>query len=123
MRLSFGAGWKSYRSFRSTGRDDFWNEHSVQIPFQLAGEHSDEIQTLPHDAFYWPLWHDEHLDWMFNSNDPIPSGGTYANHLWETLAWDFVADLRPGAVRARNSNFCRWVRPYVADLPDDFGAT
>jgi hypothetical protein len=113
---------ETYRFFRSTGRDDHWSEHSVRIPVRLARAYPDEIRVLPHRAFFWPLWSEPHLRWIFESNDPIPLEETRANHLWQTLAWPFLQDLTPGAVRARDTNFCRWVAPYVADLPDDFGA-
>jgi hypothetical protein len=120
---SFLQRWmETYRTFRSKGRDPFWNEHSVQTPFRLARQHPDEIKVLSHRAFFWPLWFEEHLRWIFDSIDPIPTDEIYANHLWETLAWQFIEGLTPGTVRGRATNFHRWVEPYVADLPDDFGA-
>jgi hypothetical protein len=45
-----------YRSFRSTGRDEFWNEHAVKLPLRLARAYPNEITVLPHTAFFWPLW-------------------------------------------------------------------
>ncbi len=112
----------SYRSFRSIGRDDFWSEHSVQVPARLAAEFPDEIKVLSDRAFFWPLWTEEHLDWIFKSSAPLPMAEAYASHLWETLAWDFLRDLTPGRVRGRDTNFHRWVEPYLTGLPDDFGA-
>lgn len=111
-----------YKSFRSTGRDEYWNEHSVQLPVRLAREHAEEITVLPPNAFYWPLWTEDHLDWIFRSGSPIPLEGVYANHLWESNAWRFLDDLTPGRVRATDSNFHHWARPYLADLPDSYGA-
>ena len=111
-----------YKSFRSKGRDEYWNEHSVQLPVRLAREHANEITILPPKAFYWPLWTPEHIDWIFRSDNPIPLDGVYANHLWESNAWPIVDDLTPGKVRAVDSNFHRWARPYLAELPDAYGA-
>jgi hypothetical protein len=113
---------ETYRCFRSQGRDAFWNEHSVQVPFQLARQFPEEIEVLSHRAFFWPLWSDEHLRAIFASAEPIGMQETYANHLWATLAWTFMEGLTPGAVRGRDTNFHRWIEPYLADLPDDFGA-
>ena len=113
---------ETYRNFRSKGQDAYWSEHSVQIPSLLAEQHPDEIKILPYRAFFWPLWTDDHIRWIFDSADPIPMDETYANHLWESLAWNFIEDLTPGAVRRRETNFHRWLRPYVEDLADDFGA-
>lgn len=111
-----------YKSFRSQGRDEYWNEHSVQLPVRLAREHPEEITVLPPNAFYWPLWTDDHLDWIFRSTSPISLEGVYANHLWESNAWRFLDDLTPGKVRASESNFHQWARPFLAGLSDSYGA-
>jgi SAM-dependent methyltransferase len=111
-----------YKSFRSSGRDEYWNEHSVRLPVRLAQEHPGEITILPPNAFFWPLWTEEHLEWIFLSNKAISMAGVYANHLWESNAWKFLEDLTPGQVRAMDSNFRRWAEAYIAALPDNFGA-
>jgi SAM-dependent methyltransferase len=111
-----------YRFFRSNGRDEYWNEHSVQLPVRLAKAHPDEIRILSPKAFFWPLWTDEHLEWLFQSDRPVPLDGVYANHLWESNAWGFLRDLTPGQVRAKETNFNHWARPFIADLPNAFGA-
>lgn len=111
---------ESYRTFR--GDEGYWSEHSVQMPAKLAKEHPNEIRMLPPTAFFYPLWSAEDIEWIFSSNRPIPPGA-YANHLWESKAWDKYLDhLTPGRVRSRDTNFHRWAKPYVAGLPDDLGA-
>ena len=112
----------AYRSFRSKGRDEFWNEHSVALPAKLAREYPQEITVLSEKAFFWPLWHDDHIDWIFRSNRPIALDETYANHLWEANAWSILEDLTPGQVRAEDTNFHRWALPYLEGLPGDYGA-
>ncbi len=113
----------AYRSFRSTGRwDKFWNEHGVKVPSELARTYPREITVLPHTAFFWPLWTEEHLDWIYASDRPIPMDQTYANHLWETNAWKYLEDLTPRQVRSVDTNFHIWARPLIDDLPDNFGA-
>jgi hypothetical protein len=112
----------AYRSFRSKGKDEFWSEHSVLLPAKLAQAYPQEVTILPEKAFFWPLWHDDHLDWIFRSNRPIPLDQTYANHLWESCAWLFLENLTPDEVRAQDTNFHQWARPYLDDLPGNFGA-
>jgi SAM-dependent methyltransferase len=113
----------AYRTFRSRGRDEFWNEHSVALPARLAKQYPQDITILSDKAFFWPLWHDHHIDWIFKSNLSIPLDQTYANHLWEANAWWFLKDLTPGEVRAEDTNFNRWARPYLQDLPDNYGTS
>lgn len=112
-----------YRSFRSKGYDEFWNEHSVFIPARLAKEFPKEITMLPPVAFFWPLWTPQGIERIFNSTGPIPRAGVYANHLWEKSAWEeYLCDLTPGRVRRIDSNFHFWLRPLLAGLPDHYGA-
>lgn len=115
---------EEYRWFRSKGGDQYWCEHSVFVPHTLSKSHPDEITILPHTAFFWPPCTTEHLELIYGSdesNSPAERG-LLANHLWETAAWKkHLRDLTPGKVRAVESNFHRWARPYVADLPDDYG--
>lgn len=121
-RASFLLRWHdAYASFRSRGRDQYWDEHSVRLPWQLALKHPNEITVLPFDAFHWPTWTERDLALIYRSTDSIDTPRTLAHHLWETLAWhDFLEGLDVGDVRQRDSNFHRWARPLLADLPDDF---
>lgn len=112
--------YEEYRTFRGQGRKH-WNEHSVKLPLKLAKEHPEEITILPYTAFFWPLWTETHIRWIFESNKPISLDNTYANHLWEQKAGLYIQGLTPGEVRRVDTNFNKWVRPLVADLPDDYG--
>ena len=107
---------ETYRSF--TGK---WNEHSVLLPAKMAATFPQEITVLPENAFFWPLWHHDHIDWIFRSTKPIDLHRTYANHLWESRAWSFLQDLTPRQVRKQDTNFHLWARPYLDGLPDGYG--
>jgi hypothetical protein len=114
---------EEYRTFRSTGHDQYWNEHSVKVPLRLMQENPAEITVLSPKAFFWPRGKDEEIKLIFGPSDGRDVRGLYANHLWETLAWwQWLKDLTPGRVRREDTPFHEWVRPYVADLPDRYGA-
>lgn len=121
----FIARWlDQYKWFRG-GRDHtemFWNEHSVQLPFFMSRFFPDEVAILDYLAFYWPLWVEPHIDWIFKSNKPIDTSQSFATHLWESKSWSLIKDLTPGHVKAMDTNFGRWARPYIDHLPDNFGA-
>jgi hypothetical protein len=115
--------YSQYKNFRSGRGDQFWNEHSVKLPRQLAAAHPEELTILGPRAFFWPHWDDEGLRKLFASTDPIPSSGVYANHLWEGRAWSkYLRNLTPARVRLIDSNFHHWIRPLIVDLPDNLGA-
>jgi SAM-dependent methyltransferase len=79
------------------------------------------VLILSHKAFFWPLWTDEHLHWIFGSTRAIPLEETYANHLWEARAWKYLDDLTPGQVRSVPSNFHNWIMPMLLGVPDRYG--
>jgi hypothetical protein len=115
--------YEEFRHFRSRGHDHYYNELSVKAPLRLASEFPAEVTILPHIAFFWPTWQAGDIEKIFASVEPIVTPGTYATHLWEANAWDrFIEDLTPRQVRSTESNFCRWARPLLEGLPDDYGA-
>lgn len=112
-----------YSWFRSKGFDRYWDEHSVRVPFRLAAQSKDEITILPDAAFFSVPCTPDGLERLFKSPDPIITSNAFANHLWESLAWDsFLRDLTPGQVRAKRSNFHGWAEPLLVGLPDDYGS-
>jgi Glycosyltransferase sugar-binding region containing DXD motif len=116
--------WHSeYRLFRSSGHDVYWDEHSVRIPYQLSIQFPDEVTVLPHSAFFWPTYKAEDLALIFGPATPIDLSKAYATHLWESAAWElYLEHLTPRQVRRVDSNFHRWARPMIAELPDAYGA-
>jgi len=115
--------WHSeYRSFRSKGHDDYWDEHSVRIPYQLSKQFPDEITVLPHSAFFWPTFMAEDLALIFDSAAPIDISRAYATHLWESPAWErYLKHLTPRRVRGVDTNFHYWARPMMESVPDNYG--
>ncbi len=47
---------KEYDYFRSRGRDDLWDYHSVKLPVQLAAQYPKEITVMGYRSFFYPLW-------------------------------------------------------------------
>ena len=71
----------SYKTFNSSQ----WNYHSVTLPNQLAIRYPSEIETLPYNVFFWPLWDKEGINLMYKSNK-YSYVSNYAVHLWHTAA-------------------------------------
>lgn len=76
----------TYSSFRSKGRDKYWNEHSVFVPIQLAADHPQAVTLLGPYAFHYPLYNKTGLEWMFEKSTSFPEA--YLHHLWESFSWD-----------------------------------
>jgi hypothetical protein len=76
----------TYSSFRSRGRDNYWNEHSVLIPIKLAKDHPDKVEILGPYAFHYPLYNAPGLQSMFEKVTDFPEA--YLHHLWESFSWE-----------------------------------
>jgi hypothetical protein len=75
-----------YKTFRSTGRDKYWNEHSVQVPERLAAAHPEMLTQLSPFTFHYPLYDTAGLKSMFEEVKEFP--GAYLHHLWESFSWE-----------------------------------
>jgi hypothetical protein len=76
----------TYSSFRSKGRDKYWNEHSGLIPMKLATIHPDTVTLLGPYAFHYPLYNKPGLQSMFEQVTDFPDA--YLHHLWESFSWN-----------------------------------
>lgn len=116
----FAKRWhQEYRSFRGEN----WTEHSTELPLKLAKSFPREVTVLSYSAFCWPLWHESHLQKIYEPDQARIVNDAYGNHLWETVAWErYLENLTPRRVRETASNFSDWVRPLIIDLPDNFAA-
>lgn len=88
-----------YATFRSRGRDQYWDEHSVRLPLRLADENPRQITIHPESYFFAPLW--GRITDIFSvpaqKRRPIPAwlDGSYSVHLWESKSWTMLRRLTP----------------------------
>jgi hypothetical protein len=86
----FPRAWlQTYQWFRSTGRDRFWAEHSVRVPYRLSKnlpELASQIHIEPPASFFSPSYHSGDLENMFRKKATYP--GAYCHHLWESFSYD-----------------------------------
>jgi len=76
-----------------------WATHSVARPWELAKQHPHEITVLNKYAFFWPLWHDDHMQLVYRSLGwDFDKSGQFAYHGWEALAWSSLAQLDPDTI-------------------------
>lgn len=95
---------EEYKSFRSAGRDKYWNEHSVQVPLQLAAQYPEHITKLSPYAFHYPLYDKAGLESMFETVTDFP--GAYLHHLWESFSWnDYLSLLTPEKIKKEDTTY------------------
>lgn len=97
--------YEEYRSFRSKGRDVYWNEHSVKLPLRLAKENPDLIHIEGVKSFFYPHWKNPEILWKNSSQDFSQS---YCIHLWESKWWGkYLKRLSPFRLRWAKHNFSK----------------
>lgn len=103
---------EEYKNFRSTGRDKYWNEHSVLVPQRLAAEHPEELTQLSPYAFHYPLYDKEGLAKMFAEQHSFPDA--YVHHLWESFAWEpYMSALHPEMIREKDTTYNLIARKFL----------
>lgn len=110
---AFVNGWlEEYKSFRSQGRDKYWNEHSVLVPQYLAARYPDKLTQLSPYAFHYPLYDEGGLQSMFEEVQVFP--GAYLHHLWESFAWEkYMSKLTPEHIKTRETTYNRIARQFL----------
>lgn len=94
---------EEYKSFRSTGRDKYWNEHSVLVPLKLAGQYPETITKLSPYAFHYPLYDDAGLKAMFETVTDFPEA--YLHHLWESFSWKYMSALTVQEIKNKDTTY------------------
>jgi hypothetical protein len=108
----------SYRSFRSRGRDKYWDEHSVVVPRQLAHIYKKEVKILSPYHFHYPLYDQKGLNDLFASSNTYSQA--YVHHLWETFSWEpYLKELSPEKIWNQDITYNRIARRFLpSESPD-----
>lgn len=86
-----------YTTFRSKGRDAYWDEHSVIKPLKLAYDNPNLVTIIENNCFYNPLWYDINT-YLFDTNINIDNykkliNKNYCIHLWDTYSYNHLSKL------------------------------
>jgi hypothetical protein len=100
-----------YKTFRSKGRDKYWNEHSVLVPEKLAATHPEKITKLSPYAFHYPLYDAAGLKSMFEEVKEFPEA--YLHHLWESFSWEYLSKLTAQRIMTENTTYNLIARKYL----------
>jgi hypothetical protein len=109
----FAAKWyDSYKTFRSGGVDEYWDEHSVIMPLKLAKEFPRTIQILDAEYFHYPLHDETGLKFLFEEKRVFPKA--YIHHLWESKSWDkYLSHLSVEGISSIDTTYNLIARKYL----------
>ena len=85
-----------------------WCTHSVNYPFWLSKQIPEEVTILDHRAFFWPLYHQDHIQALFESNLKFPNA--YSHHLWESSGKKYLDELTVDQIKEHDTSFNLMVR-------------
>ena len=101
-----------YKTFRSKGRDKYWNEHSVLVPERLAAIYPEKITQLSPYAFHFPLYDAAGLKSMFEETKGFPDA--YLHHLWESFSWDqYLSKLTIEKIKTEDTTYNLIARKFL----------
>jgi hypothetical protein len=115
---SFAIKWlESYKSFRSNGRDNYWDEHSVLKPLELSKIYNNEVTILNSNAFFYPLWYNI-KDILFNIDFNIEIykniiKNNYCIHLWDTYSNEYLKLLNSEIIFSKNTLYNIFSRKFL----------
>ncbi len=110
----FSTDWLShYEYFRSRGRDDLWDYHSVKLPGILMSRQPETIRVLDYRAFFYPLWTTIEQQLFTERGYNLFKdhfGSAYCFHLWNGGTGAFLDELNEDVVRNSRSIYAEIAR-------------
>ena len=107
----------SYKTFRSKGRDQYWDEHSVLKPLELSKIYKEDIIILNSNIFFYPLWYS--IDKiLFSENIDIEEykkiiENNYCIHLWDTYSNKYLKTLNEEIILTKNTLYNIFSRKFI----------
>ena len=108
---------ESYKTFRSKGRDEYWDEHSVLKPHELSKIYPNDIKVLDSEAFFYPLWYDIN-NVLFNERYDTDLykkiiENSYVIHLWDTYSHPYLKELTEEIIFKKNTLYNIFARKFL----------
>jgi tetratricopeptide (TPR) repeat protein len=120
----FSTEWLShYDYFRSRGRDDLWDYHSVKLPVLLMCKYPGSIHVLDYRKLFYPLWHSIQRS-LFSENSfqyEADFEPAICHHLWNGATSSWLDGIDESFVRSSKSIYAQIARD-VEGLPRLSGA-
>jgi mannosyltransferase OCH1-like enzyme len=107
----------SYKTFRSKGRDENWDEHSVLKPLELSKIYKNNIKILNSNNFFYPLWYNIQ-EKLFNENYSKEEyklfiKDSYCIHLWDTYSHEYLKKLTELDIMNKNTLYNIFSRKFL----------
>lgn len=88
-----------------------WCTHSVGYPLWLSRKIPNEITILNHETFFWPLYHQDHIEMMFENNLSFPNA--FSHHLWESSGKKYLDEMTLDKIKEDTTSFNKIVKDLI----------
>lgn len=88
-----------------------WATHSVAYPLWLSRQIPQHLTIVNHEAFFWPLYHQSHMEMIFEKNMDFPNA--YSHHLWESSGKKYLNELTIEKIKTEKTTFTNLVRDLI----------
>lgn len=88
-----------------------WCTHSVAYPLWLSRQIPNELTILNHESFFWPLYHQDHIEMLFDGDFSFPNA--YSHHLWESSGKKYLDELTLDKIKTEDTSFHKMVRDLI----------
>ena len=90
---------------------DTWCTHSVSYPRWLSQQMQHGITIIDHDAFFLPLYHQDHIEMLFEKNISFPNA--YSHHLWESSGKKYLDEMTIEKIKNENTTFTNLIKDLI----------
>lgn len=88
-----------------------WCIHSVNLPLALSKKYPNLITIVNHESFFWPLYHQHHIEMIFEKNLSFPNA--YSHHLWESSGKKYLKEMTLEKIHSENNTFSNLVKHLI----------
>lgn len=104
---------QKFKAFRSTGRDEHWNESAVKWPHEVWRKGGDAVALMP-QRFMIPDWTPQGIAAMFERDEQFPYAD--GHHLWESFSWEpYLSKYTPENYATFGNTYSRLLTESLAD--------
>lgn len=89
-----------------------WATHSVNLPAYLANTMQESITIADHEAFFWPLYHEDGVRNIFETPD-YQAPNAYSIHLWESSGKRYLEEMTIEKIKEGNSLFANITKDLI----------
>jgi hypothetical protein len=110
---------EKFRGFRSTGRDEHWNESAVKWPYELYCNGGGTSVFSPW-SFMQPDWTPQGIKAMFAETHEFPHA--FGHHLWESFSWPYLQQITPETYRSIDCTYTKLLKRHLeTEITEAFG--